>query len=344
MSRPAPAPTGDRQRVAAFARRVVSLARLAPSVHNTQPWLFRAEDDVIELWADPARRLPVVDPTGRELVVSCGAALLHARLAVASGGRDCTVEAFPSREHPDHLATLHLGQRREPTAVERALTDAARRRHTARGPFEERPVPAPVPRRLCAAAWEEGVTLHLVPDDDRVLVAVLLDHADRRQAADPAYAAELRAWVRTAGSARDGVPPGAAAEADTRGRHTDLRLRRFGEPEGPRVPAARGPGDGGAVDERPLLAVLLSDGDTRADWLAAGQGLARLLLVGALEGVAGSPLGQVVDDPGPRARLRRELRLLGHPQVVLRLGYGTGAGAPRRDVDDVLVVRPAATP
>jgi hypothetical protein len=104
------------------------------------------------------------------------------------------------------------------------------------------------------------------------------------------------------------------------------------------------PGRAPSASSAPNAAVLLTDGDTRADWLAAGQALARVLLTGAAEGLAASPLSQVVDDPGSRERLRRGLRLLGHPQAVLRLGYGHGVGAPRREVDDVLYVGASAAP
>lgn len=323
---------------AAFARRVVALARLAPSVHNTQPWAWYAEDDRLELWADRSRGLGVLDPAGRQLVLSCGAALLHARLAVRGAGRACAVEAFPDPAQPDHLATLEIGGDLPPEPAERVLAGAMRRRHTARAAFSPRRVDADARDRLRRAAEAEGAVLHLVPDSDRVVLAVLLAHADQREAADPAYRAELRSWVR-ARAADDGVPAAAGAEAATGGRHTDLTLRDFGV-EAPG--AGRAEGDAADAppppDERPLLGVLLTDGDGRTDWLAAGQALARVLLTGAAEGIGASPLGQLVDAPAACDLLRRELRLVGHPQMVLRLGYGVGPGAPRRAVDDVLVV------
>ena len=42
-------------------------AILAPSSHNTQPWRLALSDNRIELYADRARRLPVIDPEDREL-------------------------------------------------------------------------------------------------------------------------------------------------------------------------------------------------------------------------------------------------------------------------------------
>ncbi|WP_229440580.1 hypothetical protein [Massilia sp. BSC265] len=56
---------------------------LAPSSHNTQPWLFRMAESSIDLFADRTRALPVNDPDDRELTISCGCALMHLRIAAA---------------------------------------------------------------------------------------------------------------------------------------------------------------------------------------------------------------------------------------------------------------------
>ncbi|NOT32243.1 MAG: hypothetical protein HOP15_17495 [Planctomycetes bacterium] len=52
---------------------LLELATRAPSSHNTQPWLFRARGDSIELHADRTRALPINDPHDRELTIRCGA-------------------------------------------------------------------------------------------------------------------------------------------------------------------------------------------------------------------------------------------------------------------------------
>jgi hypothetical protein len=43
-------------------RTLVQLGTLAPSSHNTQPWMFRIGDETIRIAPDPTRRCPVVDP------------------------------------------------------------------------------------------------------------------------------------------------------------------------------------------------------------------------------------------------------------------------------------------
>ena len=66
---------------------VVAMAGRASSLHNTQPWTFRPRGGSIELLADTSRMLPAVDPDGRELTMSCGAALFGLRLGMRSLGR-----------------------------------------------------------------------------------------------------------------------------------------------------------------------------------------------------------------------------------------------------------------
>src|SRR6476620_1456324 len=62
---------------------LLQYAVLAPSTHNTQPWLFRTTDDGVQVSADYSRRLPLVDPYDRELLMSVGAAITNLRVAAA---------------------------------------------------------------------------------------------------------------------------------------------------------------------------------------------------------------------------------------------------------------------
>ncbi|MET0840461.1 MAG: hypothetical protein ABWY19_16895, partial [Marmoricola sp.] len=89
-------------------RQVVVLACRAPSVHNTQPWQWRIAGQTIELYADRTRQLPVADPEGRNLVISCGAALHHAGESARALGLDAAVEPLPDPADPDLLATIRL--------------------------------------------------------------------------------------------------------------------------------------------------------------------------------------------------------------------------------------------
>ena len=310
----------------------VELARLAPSVHNTQPWRFRSDGAALTLSRDPDRRLMALDPSGRQQVISCGAALHLAQLALRLQGVDTKVVPFPTLSEADVLARLVPVPGHAVLAEDVVLADAARHRHTQRGPFEDRVVPHDVVAGIRAAAVELGTWVRVVDDpDDLVALTVLLARADEDELDDPAYQQELARWTARPESGRDGVP--ASATPEVHGRASNLRLRDF---SGGREPTATTTGDPPAV-ERPLAVVLGTEQDTPSDWLRAGEALMALLLRATVEGVQAQPLGQVVDREWSRARLGAALGVLGHPQMVLRLGYAKpGPESPRRPVSDIV--------
>ena len=305
-------------------RHVVLAATLAPSVHNTQPWRFIAGDDRLELHADLARQLGVLDPDGRQLHLSCGAALLHARVSARALGLDVTVELLPDPTEPTHLATLHLSPGRAAGEDDIALAGAILSRHTHRGGFDGRRLPDALVERLRLDVEAEGAILRpVISPDDRIELKVLLSRADKQERADDAYARELASWVRDGGP--DGVPTDALNLVD--GSTVAQRDFRLGERPHPDAPP---------VDDPDLLVVATHDDGPRS-WLVAGQALALLLLRAADHGVLAQPLGQVTDAVGNRLGLRVALGMLALPQLVLRVGYATGASVtPRRPLEDVL--------
>jgi nitroreductase len=90
---------------------IVAAAGHAPSVHNTQPWRFALYADGptsgVDLYADEDRRLPVLDPLGRQLHLPCGAALLHAQVAAGARGLSAHAQLLPDADDPEHLAEDH---------------------------------------------------------------------------------------------------------------------------------------------------------------------------------------------------------------------------------------------
>ena len=305
-------------------RHVVLAATLAPSVHNTQPWRFVADGERLELYADDSRRLQVLDPDGRQLHLSCGAALLHARVAARALGLDVDVALLPDPARSDHLATLHLSPGADPSEDEIALAEAILHRHTHRGGFDGRRLPEALVEQLRHDVESEGAVLRPVTTpDDRVALEVLLARADDAERADPAYTAELAAWVRD--GAPDGVPPAAIDLVD--GSSVVQRDFRPGGRTRPETPQ---------VDDPDLLVLATAD-DGQRSWLVGGQALALLLLRAAASGALAQPLGQVTDVVGFRLGLRGVLGMVALPQLVLRVGYATGAPvAPRRAVEEVL--------
>ncbi|MEP6571391.1 MAG: nitroreductase [Gemmatimonadota bacterium] len=312
---------------------VLRHAVLAPSSHNSQPWRFEIVDGMLNLYADRARALPVVDPDDRELVISCGAALGFIRVALRHFGTDPVIERSPDPSTPDWLAHIELGQTHLPTERDHALFRAIATRRTNRRPFETRLIPEPVLGRARGLVERESAWLQTLQDDaDREVLANLIGEGDRVQMADRKFRRELAAWVHSnRSSSRDGMPGYAHGVGDLAASVGPLVIRTFDIGKGA---AAH---DRDLVRGSPVLAVMWTETDTAPAWLAAGVGLSQALLSLESENVSVSYLNQVVEVPELRQRLREQLGREGYPQLVLRLGYGPRIRAtPRRPVSEIM--------
>jgi len=312
---------------------VFGIAARAPSVHNTQPWKFRIAADVLELHADPDRLLTHVDPAGRELMISCGAALFGLRLGMRQLGRVPAVQLWPDSAQPCLLARAWPTEFAAPNKIEAELLAAVPHRHTHRGPF----TPGEVSPRLLAAlatdAEAEGAELIFVTRAGLVSeLAALVDQAAADQDASAEICTETRRWLRPDGSqARDGVPAQAAAAGDDQPT-LRFRQRKFGAwgATNDRIRAELAAGQ--SRGEQPAAtAVLVTDGDAADDWLRAGQALNRLLLRAATRWVFASLQSQPIETPRYRDRVRDLLDLQGQPQLLLQFGRSnTALATPRR--------------
>jgi nitroreductase len=305
------------------ARYLAGVARRAPSLHNTQPWRFIVRGDAIELQADASRQLSM-DPDGREMLISCGAALYGLRLGVRSLGYLPEVEILPGPAGQEPLARVRLGLAAPMTADERKMLVAVPHRHTHRGPFEAGPLPAGLLARLRDDARAEGAVLtEIEPGPAMRKLTAVVAAAGRRQDRDPRSRGETTRWSHGVTSpARDGVPAHAFPAEPAR---TPARLpqRDFDLGRGLGLAAVGGP-------PPPVIAALFTPGDSERDWLQAGQALYRLLLRAAAEWVFALLNTQPLENPLTRALIKEGLELPGAPQMLLALGVSRIAHATTR--------------
>lgn len=319
---------------ATLLRLAIGQAIQAPSLHNSQPWRFHVEGRRVDLWADRTRLLSAVDPKGRALVISCGSALAFLVVALRRHGYAAKIERLPEPAHSDLLARITLGERIVPTHDDVALCEAIDRRRTNRGPFESRMVPIGDIISLRAAAEIDGVWIDAVQDTARRhLLAELIADADREQWEDPAFRAELAAWLRgNHQHVADGMPGYSLGMGDFAAQIAPVVVRTFDRGDGE---AAR---DLELAEGAPVLAVLGTVRDAPRDWLFTGEALGRLLLRATVLRLSASFLNQPVEVDALRPEVARVVGIDGLPQLIVRLGYAEREvrPTPRRAIEDVL--------
>jgi nitroreductase len=295
--------------------RLAAYATLAPSPHNTQPWLFSVAGETLTIGPDTSRALPAADPRRRALTVSLGCAAMSALVAAAAAGLGMSVEILPGGSVRLRLA----GTAADPALAR--LFPALASRVTDKRPY---PPQAVRPPQLPLAG---GIGIHYAAGPpDLAYLADLHRQAVRDLARADSFSRELAAWLRTdpADPRRDGMTlppaPGAAALI--------AALSTSGEPL-----LDLGERDAAALAAGPLAGLLTSAADTETDWAQAGLAWQRLALAAHAGGLACAPLTAIVENPRTRRAAARFVPAGQHIQMLFRLGASPGPLPPtaRRD-------------
>jgi nitroreductase len=324
----------------AMLRRVLESAVRAPSVYNSQPWRWRADSIAgIDLFADRDRHLITIDPDGRDLRLSCGAALQHLVVALAGLGWSAQVDRFPDPENSGHLARVEPVHE-SPAADVARLAPAIPLRRTDRRRFSSDPVDRDMLDALVAQARDWGAEMHLVAGAaarTRLIETITRSASLQRQQAG--YSAELARWTGRYAAAGDGIESTTvAAGIDLPG---DVPMRRFTRGALPQSTHSLT-----HVDASTLM-VLSARSDDRLGSLRAGEAAGAVLLAATGLGLATTPLSQPLEVRRTRDWVSEHI--VGpqvFPQLLIRVGWADPHSPPlpparRRAIDHVL--QPPAT-
>jgi nitroreductase len=295
-------------------------AGAAPSIHNTQPWHWRIHDGVADLFADRRRQLLASDPDRRLLILSCGMALHHARIALAAEGMAAGVERIPDPRDVDHLATVSITGSVPVTPAAMRLMQTAEFRHTDRRPLLDEPVPPAALTALHSAIAGSPVRLNVLDRDRMIELAAATDRSQSNEIHDDEVRAELQAWTTGDHPAGTGIPDSAIPQ---RPLQTTVPSREFGHPG--TLPTAP------THDSAASYAILYGGNDDPRAWLEAGEAFSALWLAATELSVAVLPLSAAIETPAERLALRRILGGVGYPYLAMRLGIADPdqAGLPR---------------
>jgi nitroreductase len=315
-------------------KNAVQLACRAPSLHNSQPWHWVAEDGTVHLYLDKGRVLYSTDHSGREALISCGVALDHFRVAMAAAGFTANLDRFPNPNNPLHLASIDFSPMEFVTDGHRRRANAVLLRRTDRLPFAEPPGWDSVESQLRSAVVADAVRLDVVADELRPELAEASQLTESFRLYDSSYHAEL-SWWTGAFETLEGIPDSSLVSAPESDRvdigrnfpvtrNTDRRL-------------------GFGLDHAKIL-VLSTYDDEGDSVLRCGETLSAVLLEAAMAGLATCTLTHITELRASRNIVASLIGQTTSPQVLIRVGQipwieDVPPATPRRPIDEVFEAR-----
>jgi nitroreductase len=312
---------------------LIELACRAPSVHNSQPWLWLIDGYTVTLFADYRRHLEHTDPDGRDLLLSCGAALHHLKVAAAAAGWDAKIRRLPNPSNDAQLASVTFTPHDVDESAAHAL-EVLRRRRTDR----RRTASSPVAREQLDTLLDEArqfgiVAFAVVSAQAKAMLFALLAEADAAQRRNPNYLQEITEWIDRGQS--EGVPatnllqhPPAAGDHGSSTRFPPGLL-----PDALMRDADR---------QADALLALCTSGDDVASKLRTGEALSAVLLLAESKGLSALPLSQATEVDRIRRTLQDELlQDAAYPQILIRVGWPAHGAVPvpltpRRPIHEVM--------
>jgi hypothetical protein len=317
-------------------REILYLASLAPSGHNTQPWLVKyIEPYHWIIGNDKSKWLPGVDPTQRETILSIGAFMQNIEYAASKWGYACQFTLLATTNQDESIAAVKLTTAINPIKYD---IQKIKQRRTVRSNY------------LNIALIKEDITYLTKdgPDFIHYISNSSKEHqwlneqtieANRIQAYRDDAEKELAEWIRfsskDAQSHCDGLT---TASMEIEGvaawylrnfyGKADVMKKSFREKSIDSVKKQ--------VDESAGWLLITSKDNSVATLLETGKRLQRLLLQIKERNIAIHPMTQILEEPATRQILHSSIGISDNVQFILRTGYIKNYPQPvslRRPVD-----------
>ena len=312
---------GDNGTLNPEEKQILSLASLAPSGHNTQPWFVQPLEPYHWIIGnDKSRWLPAVDPNQRETILSIGTFVQNLECAAGSLGYVCRWELLATSRQDEKVLEVKLTEEGPKTSFDTAKIV---NRRTVRSGFSSDTLKKEDFKSLADSDRE---SIHYLPADAKEgqFINEQTIEANRLQSyRDPAQQ-ELADWIRfpndEAKSKRDGLTTAGMEIEGLAGwvvrnfyGKQDVLKARFRERGVDRVRKE--------VSESAGWILVTGKDESVAALLEAGRRMQRLFLKVREKSIGIHPMTQILEEPSTRQALNQSIGISEPIQFILRTGY-----------------------
>ena len=315
-------------------KEIIRYATMAPSGHNTQPWLFSIQENRITIYPDYSKRLPVVDPDDHALFISLGCALENLIIAAKHFAYQ------PSIVHDlneDEAEAIHVNLTKSNESSDNTLFQAIPTRQATRSTYDGQPIRPNDLEALHRASAQDGVRFKIFTDPaDLERLTDLVKEGNRLQFNNKAFVNELMSWIRFNTSAaertRDGLY-GASMGAPSVPQWLGQLFIKFASAEKEAQKCEK------AIQSSAALMLFIAEHNDKQSWIYVGRSFERVALTATQRNIRHAHLNMPCEEPSLRKELQNYLGLnKEQPLLLLRIGYAdTMPASFRKLVKDVLI-------
>jgi len=314
---------------------VLDFARLAPSSHNTQPWLFSIKGRSVEIWGNKKRVLPASDSNHRQFFISLGCTLENIIVAADYCGFEYDFKIFPDDKENFLVAKIEFKNLAPQVRPEKESSiHAIQARHANRSPYLAKSVPPQFINEI-KSLEAEGMKIAVIEDTDiKEGLAKIVCDATEAAFYDKGFTGELSRWIKPSlKKYRDGMPGYNIGIPWPMSFVVPLIIRYLNVARQQRKMVEE------PLKQTPCFLVISSENDDRRSWVEAGRALESVWLKATEAGLKMSPLAAGIQIGDFQRKMREFLKSDLYPQVFSRLGYQDKATAPspRLNMEEILV-------
>jgi hypothetical protein len=311
---------------------LLKFAVLAPSGHNSQPWLFLVEGNKVNFLLEKSRSLEESDPSGRQLMISFGCAIENFIMAAHHFGFETNLSYLPANVKNDLIVSIVCNQTSLPPND--GLVERMVQRHTDRGPYKSLPLNKEFSDNALRLSTDD-LKLFIIDDENKKEKLVpIVSEAQVKIMDSNAFRNELSGFVKSSyTSSKTGIPGFAL------GLPAPVSLLASWMVKKMNLARKSQKQDDATLRKTPAYMVIATTRDEKLPWIKSGQFFEHVWLMACKYEMVCSPMAAIIQDKACRNNLQQLLNTDLFPQVFFRIGYPEkeSRATPRYMVEDLLV-------
>ncbi|MEO8147121.1 MAG: hypothetical protein ABI723_05755 [Bacteroidia bacterium] len=313
---------------------LLKFVMLAPSGHNSQPWLLSVKENSVDFSLEKSRSLEESDPTGRQLMISFGCALENFLIAAKHFGFDTEVTYSP-KDSVSNIIVSVICNRINSTDNDN-LVEAVLQRHTDRGAYKDLSIDPVFVNEVLNLSSDELKFFIVSDHQQKEKLVSIVSEAQVKIMDSDAFRNELSGFVKSSYTdSKNGIPGFALGLPAPVSLLAPWLVKKMN------LARKTQKQDDATLRKTPAYMIIAGKNDDKFSWLKAGQFFEHAWLMACKDKMVCSPMAAVIQDKTCRKNLQQLLNTDLLPHVFFRIGFPEKESrpTPRYLVEDLLLVK-----